>query len=128
MDPELPLRCKDGRPPVGVTVPLDEMDALRRSVRLVWTSETLVGVVGRAFRAAAAAAEDRDLGTFDSRRLKAESAAVAALGFAVADDKGCIAMSCVSTRLMKRCADRTAHVRSIDNKRFLVRYANDNAV
>lgn len=51
--------------------PSSDTEALRRTVRLVWTEATLVGGVGRARRAAAAAAEER---------LYAETAAVAALG------------------------------------------------
>jgi hypothetical protein len=65
------------------------MELLRRRVLFVWTSETIVGVVGRARRAAAAAAAESE--GDDSRRLKAEAAAVAAvaaLGFAVASVRG----------------------------------------
>jgi hypothetical protein len=47
----------------------------------------LVGVVGRALRAAAAAADDRD--GVVSRRKKADAAAVAALGLAVSLVNGC---------------------------------------
>lgn len=56
----LPLLCNDGFRRASGAVPEEDMDALRRMVRLVWTSETLVGVVGRARRAAAAAADDKD--------------------------------------------------------------------
>lgn len=62
-------------------------DALRRMVRLVWTSATLVGVIGRDRRAAAAAADDKLEG--DAWRIKAEAAAVVAFGFAVAAVRGC---------------------------------------
>lgn len=55
---------------------IDDTDGLRRMVRLDCTSATLVGVMGRALRAAAAAAEDKD--GFDWRRINADAAAVAA--------------------------------------------------
>jgi len=67
---------------------LDETEALRRRVRFVWTAPTSVGVCGRALSAVAAAAAESD--GLDSRRLKAETAAVAALGFAVAVVRGCM--------------------------------------
>ena len=52
---------------------------------MVCTSPTLVGVCGRARRAAAAAAEERDLlGFCFAADMNADAAAVAALGFAVA--------------------------------------------
>lgn len=91
MDPELDclLRsgrvasCDDGR---NALAPLAEEDceALRRWVRFVWTSATLVGVMGRALRAAAAAAALRDelLALWDVP-WKAERAAWAADGLAV---------------------------------------------
>lgn len=64
MDPLLPRLCSDdaevGLPEASGAVPEEDMDALRRMVLLVWTSETLVGVAGRARRAAAAAADDKD--------------------------------------------------------------------
>lgn len=86
MDPELPclLICPPGRAEVsGVLLPADEdRDALLRVFLFVWTSATFVGVVGRALRAAAAAAALSEA-VLDSRRVKAEMAAVAALGFAV---------------------------------------------
>lgn len=92
MDPELPclLSCPPGRAGVsGVLLPADEdRDALRRAFLFVWTSATLVGVVGRALRAAAAAAALSEA-VLDSRRVKAEMAAVAALGFAVEALRGC---------------------------------------
>lgn len=49
------------------------MDALRRRVRFVWTSATLVGVMGRARRAAAAAAAEREV--LESWRRKTAAAA-----------------------------------------------------
>lgn len=92
MDPELPflLSCSPGRAEVsGVLLPADEdRDALLRVVLFVWTSATLVGVVGRALRAAAAAAALSEA-VLDSRRVKAEMAAVAALGLAVEALRGC---------------------------------------
>jgi hypothetical protein len=70
-------------------VPLDETEPFRRRFRLVCTSATLVGVAGRALRAAAAAAEESDrFGLLV--RLKTARAAVAAFGFAVAVVRGCV--------------------------------------
>lgn len=92
MDPELPclLSCSPGRAELsGVLRPADEdRDALLRVVLFVWTSATLVGVMGRALRAAAAAAALNEA-VLDSRRVKAEMAAVAALGLAVEALRGC---------------------------------------
>lgn len=67
-------------------LPVDETEALLRATLFDCTCDTLVGVVGRAFRAAAAAADDRD--GVDSRLRKAEAAAVAALGLAVSRVNG----------------------------------------
>lgn len=53
--------------------------------------------MGRAFKAAAAAAEDSELEA-ESRRMKAEAAAVAALGFAVSLVRGC-AKAMISTTI-----------------------------
>lgn len=64
-------------------------EALLRAVRRDGASATLVGVIGRALRAAAAAAEERDVVEGCSRRMKAEAAAVAAFGLAVSFVKGC---------------------------------------
>jgi hypothetical protein len=47
-----------------------------------------VGVIGRAFKAAAAAADESVVGA-GSRRIKADAAAVAAFGFAVSLVRGC---------------------------------------
>lgn len=68
----------------------EEVEVLRRRVRFVWTSATLVGVVGRARRAAAAAAALREFDE-DARRfpVKAEMAADAAEGSAVEALRGC---------------------------------------
>ncbi len=63
------------------------MEALRRIVRFVWTSATLVGVIGRARRAAAAAAADSE-GLLSRFLLKTAAAAVAALGLTVAAVSG----------------------------------------
>lgn len=90
MDPELPRLWSPGRPAWAASEPLDETEPLRRTVRFVWTSATLVGVCGRALSAAAAAADESEGGP-DSRRLKADRAAVAAFGFAVDEVRGCIA-------------------------------------
>jgi hypothetical protein len=95
MDPVLPFRCSPGPPPpappprLWPSLPAELMLALRRRVRLVWTSATLVGVMGRARRAAAAAADESELDVFGSRRVKADAAAVAAFGFAVAAVSAC---------------------------------------
>lgn len=61
-------------------------EALLLRARFDWTSATLVGVVGRALRAAAAAADDNEFE--GSLRMKAEAAAVAAFGFAVSLVRG----------------------------------------
>ena len=83
-------RVRPVRPPAPpVALPVEEMEALRRRERFVWTSATLVGVCGRARRAAAAAADERDLGGFCfAADMKADAAAVAAFGFAVAGEVG----------------------------------------
>lgn len=92
IDPELAclLSCPPGRAGMsGVLLPADEdRDAVLRVFLLVWISATFVGVVGRALSAAAAAAALRET-VLDSRRVKAEIAAVAALGFAVEALRGC---------------------------------------
>ena len=79
MDALLPLRCRPGLRWVSDEAPEEVTDALRRMVRLVWTSATRVGVMGRAASAAAAAAAESD-GLEDSWRLKTAAAAVAAFG------------------------------------------------
>lgn len=77
IDPELPLRssCDPGGPLVdpATELPTDDVDPALRSVLLVWTSATDVGVVGRDRNAAAAAAEDRD--AFEERFFKKACAA-----------------------------------------------------
>ena len=91
IDPELDCLLRwPGLPHVsGVLRPADDdCDALLRSVRFVCSSATLVGVLGRALRAAAAAAALREA-LPDERRLKADAAAVAAFGLAVEALKGC---------------------------------------
>lgn len=91
MLPELPLLSRrDVRrlSPPGPLGPLpeEETEALRRAVRFVCTSPTLVGVCGRARSAAAAAADESDLfGLCLAADMKAEAAAVAALGFTDAE-------------------------------------------
>jgi hypothetical protein len=69
IDPELPLRSNwnPGRPLVvdPVELPMEEVEPLLRRVLLVCTSATDVGVVGRALRAAAAAADERE--AFEAR-------------------------------------------------------------
>lgn len=64
IDPELKRRsnCDEfGRPGTDPAAELvrEEVELLRRLVRFVWTSATLVGVVGRERRAVAAAAAER---------------------------------------------------------------------
>lgn len=86
MDPWLPLLRRLGLPSSSA-VPEEETEAVRARVRFVWTSATFVGVVGRARKAAAAAADDRLLD--GSRCLKTAAAAVAALGLAVARVRTC---------------------------------------
>jgi hypothetical protein len=85
MEPELPFRSswKPGGPLVDpVELPKDEFEAVLRRVRFVCTSATDVGVVGRALRAAAAAAEESE--AFEARFFrKAWAAAVAAEGSAL---------------------------------------------
>jgi len=89
MEPLLPRLCKLGLPFVSdAPVAVEATDALRRKVRLVWTSATRVGAVGYAWRAAAAAAADNKEG-LDSRRGKTAAAAVVALGSTVVEAKGC---------------------------------------
>ncbi len=103
MEAELPrLRISPGRvtpcpcSTVLVPMPWDETEPLRRRVLLVCTAATLVGVWGRALRAAAAAADESDNVGLDSRRWKAEMAAEVALGLAVDTVRGCIAVVLVS--------------------------------
>lgn len=65
-------------------LPTDDTEGLRRIVRFVWTSATLVGVCGRARSAAAAAADDKALfGFWLPDAIKAAAAAVEALGLVV---------------------------------------------
>lgn len=85
---ELPFLSSPGLlpPPSSGAVPDDEMEACLRRVRLVCTSPTFVGVIGRALSAAEAAAAEREV--LDPVRLNAERAAVAAFGLAVAEMRG----------------------------------------
>lgn len=78
MEALLPLLCRAGLLWASEEA-AEATDALRRTVRLVWTSATRVGVVGRLARAVAAAAAESD-GLDDSWRLKTAAAAVAAFG------------------------------------------------
>jgi hypothetical protein len=57
-----------------------------------------MGVVGRALRAAAAAAEDRVVVEAGSLLMKADVAAVAAFGLAVSRVRGCFQVAQVSRR------------------------------
>lgn len=84
MDPTLGDLCRLDLP--LSRLPIDETEGLRRAARFDWTSATLVGVVGRALRAAAAAADESEVEA--SRRMNADAAAVAALGFAVSLVRG----------------------------------------
>lgn len=89
MDPELDCLASWGWWRRSV-LPLkdDETEALRRLVRFVWTSATLVGVVGRARRAAAAAAALKEVEEARRAPVKAETAAEAADGLAVEEFSG----------------------------------------
>lgn len=87
MEPELGVRRSSCLPLSRVVLLADDTDALLLTARFDCTWDTFVGVVGRALRAAAAAADDNELD--GSRRMKAEAAAVAALGLAVSLVKGC---------------------------------------
>jgi hypothetical protein len=69
-------------------LPAEDTEPLLRRARLDGTSATLMGVVGRALRAAAAAAEDRVVVVAGSLRMKADVAAVAAFGLAVSLVRG----------------------------------------
>lgn len=85
IDPEEGCLLRLG-PRSGELYWLEEADAERRKVRLVWTWATLVGVAGRARKAAAAAAALRD---GEVSRRKAVKAAVAADGETVEALRGC---------------------------------------
>jgi hypothetical protein len=85
--------CRPGLP--LSRLPVDDSDGLRRATRLDWTSATLVGVMGRALKAAAAAADESEGGADWSRRMKAEAAAVAAFGFAVCLVRGWTGVRCL---------------------------------
>lgn len=92
IEPELPLRtnCDPGGPrPVDATeLPTDEVDPALLIVLFVCTSATEMGVVGRDFSAAAAAAAERD--AFEARsRKKACDAAVAADALTLDPFRGC---------------------------------------
>ena len=92
IDPLLPRRSREcpGGPLAdpATELPIDEVEPDLRSILLVWTSPTDIGLVGRARNAAAAAAADSDaLETWFFK--KAEAAAVAALALAVEEFKGC---------------------------------------
>lgn len=88
IDPEDDCLLKLG-PRSGELYWLDEADAERRKVRLVWTWATFVGVAGRARRAAAAAAALREEVEGEESRRKAVRAAVAADGETVEALRGC---------------------------------------
>lgn len=79
IDPEDGCLLRLG-PRSGELWALEDAEAERRRVRLVWTWETLVGVVGRARKAAAAAAALREEVEAEESRRKAVRAAVAAEG------------------------------------------------
>lgn len=86
MDEELPLRssCDPGGPldDPATELPTDDVDPLLRRVRLVCTSATLVGVVGRDRNAVAAAADERDaLEAWFFRKACAAAAVAEGLGF-----------------------------------------------
>ncbi len=85
MDPELPLRSRTDPLP---ELPMEEVEPALRRVRLVWTSATDVGVVGRDLRAVAAAAEDNEVFEFRWER-KADAAAVIAEESTLGLERGC---------------------------------------
>jgi hypothetical protein len=92
IDPLLPLRSSiaPGGPFMdpATELPMDEVEPARRSILLVCTSPTDIGVVGRDRRAAAAAADESDaLEAWFLR--KAEAAAVAADGLGLEIFGGC---------------------------------------
>jgi hypothetical protein len=64
IDPELPLRSscdpKVPRADPAFELPIEDVEPVLRSILLVWTSATDVGVVGKDRNAAAAAADDSD--------------------------------------------------------------------
>lgn len=67
----------------------DDSEAVRRWLLFEETCATFVGGLGCARKAAAAAAEDRDDDGAGLPRMKADAAAVAALGSAVSFVRGC---------------------------------------
>lgn len=67
----------------------DERDGLRLKALFDCTSDTTVGLIGRALSAAAAAADERDGVWLLSRLANAEAAAVAAFALAVSFVRGC---------------------------------------
>lgn len=81
----------------------DDTEGLLLAARFDCTSATFVGVIGRALRAAAAAADDKD--ALESRRLmNTAAAAVAAFGFAVSRVKGYeLFVSIVSRMVLATC-------------------------
>jgi hypothetical protein len=86
IEPELPLRSswEPGGPRTDpeTELPIEEFEFVLRIVLFVWTSATDVGVVGRARKAAAAAAADKE--ALDAWGLrKASAAAVCAEAFAL---------------------------------------------
>lgn len=88
-------------PPPRSWLLVEVTEALLRATRLDGASATFVGVIGRALRAAAAAADERVVE--GSRRMKADAAAVAALGLAVSFVRGCDrAMSANQETMRKR--------------------------
>lgn len=84
IEAELARRSSDGRPPAEPVAELatEEVEPALRRVLLVCTSATDVGVVGRALRAAAAAAEERAaLEVWLERKACAAAVAAEALAF-----------------------------------------------
>lgn len=101
MEALLPLLCRTGLLWGSEEAADEATDALRRIVRLVWTSATRVGVMGRLASAVAAAAAESD-GLDDSWRRKTAAAAVAAFGSTGAVARGCEENSMVSQVVMTR--------------------------
>lgn len=88
IDPLLPRRSRLGLVDPATELPTDEFEPDLRSIRLVWTSATDMGVVGLDRNAAAAAEAEREaLEVWFFRN--AWAAAVVAEGFAFDAFRGC---------------------------------------
>lgn len=101
MEALLPLLCRAGLLWASDEAADEATEVLRRIVRLVWTSATRVGVMGRLASAVAAAAAESD-GLDVSWRLKTAAAAVAAFGLTEAVASGFGEDGMVSQGVMTR--------------------------